>query len=160
MAEFLGRLNWCSAGSPSKLYHAGQIVTSPARLADIMNNFFVTKVVQIQQGLPAPTDDPLKTLKEIMKNRTTTFSLATVHPDSVRKIILGLKNSKSIGEDNIYTYIIKLMVEDILPAVTHIFPSRRHSFHQCTSLLKSSPYLRKMIPWKPKIIDQLQFSVF
>ena len=47
--NILGWLNWCSAGSPSKLYHAGQIVTSPAKLADIINNFYVTKVVQIQQ---------------------------------------------------------------------------------------------------------------
>ena len=34
--NILGWLNWCSSGSPTKLYHAGQIVTSPARLADII----------------------------------------------------------------------------------------------------------------------------
>ena len=55
-----------------------------------------------------------------MMDKTTTFSMASVHPDTVRKIILGLKNSKSSGIDNIDTYIIKLMVDDILPAVTHI----------------------------------------
>ena len=32
--NILGWLNWCSSGSPSKLYHAGQIVTSPARLSE------------------------------------------------------------------------------------------------------------------------------
>ena len=61
--NILGWLNWCSSGSPSKLYHAGQIVTSPAKLANIMNNFFVNKITAIQHGLPPPTDDPLSTLQ-------------------------------------------------------------------------------------------------
>ena len=57
--NILGWLNWCSSGSPTKLYHAGQIVTSPARLADIMNKFFVNKVDAIRGGPPNQTDDPL-----------------------------------------------------------------------------------------------------
>ena len=109
----LGWLNWCSSASPTKLYHAGQIITSPAKLAVIMNNFFVDKITAIRQGLPAPTDNPLRTLQNMMKDRTAVLSLSCVHPDAVRKIILGLKNSKSSGVDNIDTYIIKLMVDDI-----------------------------------------------
>ena len=35
--NILGWLNWFSSGSPSKLYHDGQIVTSPAKLAEIMD---------------------------------------------------------------------------------------------------------------------------
>jgi hypothetical protein len=48
--------------------------------------------------------------------------LSSVHPDTLRKIILSLKNRKSYEVDTIDTYIIKLMVDDILPAVTHIVP--------------------------------------
>ena len=118
--NILGWLSWCSSGSPTKLYHAGQIVTSPARLATIMNTFFVNKISRIRQDLPPATDDPLSTLQHIMKDRTAKFSLSSVHPDTVKKVILQLKNSKSSGVDNIDTYIIKLMVDDILPAVTHI----------------------------------------
>ena len=83
-----------------------------------MNNFF--EIATIREGLPNPTEDPLRTLQNIMKDRTEMLSLSAVHPDAVRKIILGLKNSKSSGIDNIDTYIIKLMVDDILPLVTHI----------------------------------------
>ena len=93
--NILGWLNWCSSGSPTKLYHAGQIVTSPARLADIMNNFFVNKIATIQGGLPHPTDDPLRTIQNMMKDRTAVFSLSAVHPDAVKKIMLDLKNSRS-----------------------------------------------------------------
>ena len=118
--NILGWLNWCSSGSPSKLYYAGQIVTSPAKLAEILNNFVVDKVTKICHELPKGTEDPLKTLKKIVQSRSVSFAMKCVHPDDVRKVILGLKNSKSSGIDNIDTYIIKLIVEDILPTVTHI----------------------------------------
>ena len=65
-------------------------------------------------------EDPLKTLKYIIKSKDSKLSLKCVHPDTVREIIMGLKNSKACGIDNIDTYVIKLIVDDILPAVTHI----------------------------------------
>ena len=150
--NILGWLNWCSSGSPSKLYHAGQIVTSPARLASIMNNFFVDKISKIREDLPNPSDDPLRTLKNIMEDRTAVFSLSAVHPDTVRKIILGLKNSKSSGVDNIDTYIIKLMVEDILPAVTHIvnLSIQQATFPSLYKLAKVIPLLKKEDPLEAK----------
>ena len=67
--NMLGWLGWCSSGSPSKLYHEGQIVTSPARLADIMNKFFISKVDKIRENLPMAAEDPLKTLKHMMKDK-------------------------------------------------------------------------------------------
>ena len=148
----LGWLNWCSSASPTKLYNAGQIVTSPAKLADIMNNFFVNKISTIRQGLPTPTDNPLKTLQNMMKNRTAIFSLACVHPDTVKKIILGLKNSKASGVDNVNTYIFKLMVDEVLPAVTHIvnLSIQEASFPSLYKLAKIIPLLKKDDPLVPK----------
>ena len=150
--NILGWINWCSSGSPTKLYHAGQIVTSPSKLADIMNNFFVDKVAKIRQDLPNPTDDPLRTVKHTMKDRTSEFSLSFVHPDTVRKIILQLKNSKSSGADNIDTYILKLMVEDILPAVTHIvnLSIQQATFPSLYKMAKIIPLLKKDDPLEPK----------
>ena len=148
----LGWLNWCSSASPTKLYHAGQIITSPAKLAEIMNNFFVDKITMIRQDLPPATDDPLKTLQNMMKNRTEVFSLSCVHPDAVKKIILGLKNSKASGVDNIDTYIVKLLVNDILPAVTHIvnLSIQQASFPSLYKLAKIIPLLKKDDPLVPK----------
>ena len=76
----LGWLGWCSSGSPCKLYHDGQII-SPARLADIMNKFFISKADKIRDNLPPPADDPLKTLKHIMEDNKSKFKLAAVPPD-------------------------------------------------------------------------------
>ena len=116
-----------------------------------MNNFFVDKITAIRQGLPAPTDYPLSTLQNMMKDRTEVFSLSCVHPDA-RKIILGLKNSKSCGVDNINTYIIKLMVDDILPAVTHIvnLSIQQAAFPSLYKLAKIIPLLKKDDPLVPK----------
>ena len=104
----------------TKLFHSGRIYTSSSALAEILNGFFVEKISLIRKKLPNPTDDPLQMLRHLMVNRTAQFSLSPVHPDTVRKIILSLKNSKACGVDNIDTYIIKLMVDEIVPPVTHI----------------------------------------
>ena len=150
--NMLGWLGWCSSGSPSKLYHAGQIITSPARLAEIMNNFFISKVEKIRENLPLATDDPLKTLKHIMKGNKSEFKLAAVHPDTIKKIIKKLKNSKSCGMDNIDTYTIKLMGDDIIPAVTHIvnLSIEQATFPSSYKLAKIIPLLKKDDPLEPK----------
>ena len=55
-----------------------------------------------------------------MLGRTCSFSLSSVQPDEVEKIISSLSNSTSFGMDMIDTYIIKLIKHDIVPALTHI----------------------------------------
>ena len=147
-----GWLNWCSSGSPSKLYDSGQMVTSPPKLAEIMNDFFVKKIATIRQNLPNQTDDPLKTLKSLMERRTSLFSLTCVHPDTVKNIILGLKSSKSSGIDNIDTYIVKLMVTEILPVVTHIvnLSIQQAAFPVLYKSAKVIPLLKKGDPLVPK----------
>ena len=137
----LGWLNWCSSSAPTKLFSAGQIITSPSLLANIMNTYFITKVNTIRQNLPPVNDDPLKTLKKIMRNRNSVTSFKFVDPDEVKKVILGLKNSKYCGFDNIDTYVLKLAVDEILPAVTHII---NLSLQQCT--FPSAWKVAKVIP--------------
>ena len=115
-----GWLSWKTTGPPSQLFSEGTIVNSPAGLAEVMNKFFIEKVKQLRQGIPANDTDPFKTLKETMSERTCEFNFKAVDPDQVLKIIKSLKNSRSTGLDNIDTYIIKLVASDILPALTHV----------------------------------------
>ena len=148
----LGWLNWTSSGSPSKLYHEGQVVTSPARLANIMNNFFTGKVDKIRKNLPPASDDPLRTLKHVMKDNNCKFKLAVVYPDTIKRIIQDLKNSKSCGMDDIDTYTIKLMGDDIVPAVTHIvnLSLKQAIFPSLYKMAKIIPLLKKDDPLEPK----------
>ena len=43
-----------------------------------------------------------------------------VDQETVSKIVSNLKNTKSVGLDQIDTYIIKLVKESILSSITHI----------------------------------------
>ena len=87
-------ISWGNAGPPSKLFQDGVIITSPARLAWSMNDFFINKVRQLKSRIPHTEADPLGKLKDVMKDRHCTLSLRPVTPDEVSKIICNLKNSK------------------------------------------------------------------
>ena len=55
-----------------------------------------------------------------MDNKICSIEFSCVHPDEVMKIICQLSNSTAFGLDNIDTYIVKLIKEEITPALTHI----------------------------------------
>ena len=113
-------LSWGDSGPPSKLFHDGVIIGKPARIATVMNEYFINKVLQLRERIPAAAADPMGTLREVLSNRQCTFTLKPVNPDEVKEIIAGLKNTKSTGMDYIDTWVIKLVAAEILPALTHI----------------------------------------
>ena len=106
--------------SPSKLFYEGVIVTSPRKLASIMNEFYIQKVIKIRENLPISNKDPMEKLRQLRKNKCSVFSLKTVHPDAVQKIIGGLKISKATGFDFIDSNVLKLVKVEVTPAVTHM----------------------------------------
>ena len=115
-----GILNWKSSGSPNQLFYKGALISKPQDLADAQNQYFLDKIHLIRENLPPAPTDPLQILRSLMEGRTCAFSLTSVHPDEVDKIVSNLSNSSSFGLDMIDTYIIKLIKPDILPALTHI----------------------------------------
>ena len=127
-------------------------LTSPSKLANIVNSFFVNKVRLIRENLPSAKSDPLRNLKQLMKNRTSNFSISPAHPDQIRKIISKLRNSKSSGVDQIDTYIVKLIMDEIVPAVTHIvnLSIEQKAFPTMWKLAKIIPLLKKDDPLEVK----------
>ena len=113
-------LNWKTSGSPNQLFYKGRLISKPQELADAQNEYFIDKIELLRQDLPPPVSDPLKTLKSLMLGRRCSFSLSSVQPDEVEKVISSLSNSTSFGMDMIDTFIIKLIKHDIIPALTHI----------------------------------------
>ena len=69
----------------------------------------------MRKNLPTNVQDPLVLTRRMMKNRKCNFSLQSVHPDAIKKIISNLKPSKSCGLDNIDTYVIKLAADELIP---------------------------------------------
>ena len=116
----LGWLNWSSTSSPTKLLCNGDMVTSPQQIADVQNQFYINKVREIRRNMPGQKQDPLDTVRKLMTDRTVSFSLSSVAPAEIDKIIKNLKNSKSSGVDHLDTYILKLTRKHIVPSVCHI----------------------------------------
>ena len=115
-----GWLGWGSAGTPTKLFSDGRLVTSPGGLAACMNNFFLDKIKRLRQNIPAATADPLMKLREATSHRNCSLNLKLVSEDHVLKLIKNLRNSSATGVDYIDTRTIKLVADLIAPQVTHI----------------------------------------
>ena len=113
-------LNWGSSGPPTQLVCDGKIVSSPSRIANIMNNFFTDKVKSLRNKIPAERSDPLSKFKEAMHQRTCVFKLKKTTEAEVLEVISQLKNSSSSGIDYIDTRTIKLIAELIAPSLVHI----------------------------------------
>ena len=116
----LGWLNWSSTSSPTKLNHHGNLETSPQKMADIQNNYYIEKVKTIRRSMHGRHKDPQRILRKTLEGNEAVFSSQSVSPDQVDKIITDLKNSKASGMDYIDTYILKLTREKIVSAVCHI----------------------------------------
>ena len=80
-----------------------------------------------------------------MKRIKCTFSFKPVTPKEVLEIVRNLKNSKATGLDTIDTNTIKLIIEEILPALTHVvnLSLKSEIFPQIYKKAKIIPLLKK-----------------
>ena len=147
-----GWLSWGRSGPPTQLFHDGRTINSPAGLAGTMNRFFINKVNMLRRNIPASASDPLAKLRESLQDRDCSLAFKAVHIEEVRKVITNLKNSKSTGIDDIDTRIIKLVAEDILPALTHVLnlSISQSEFPSMWKQAKVIPLLKKGDALNPK----------
>ena len=153
--HILGWLNWSSTSSPTKLIHGNRVETSPSKMANIMNNFYISKVNNIRSALPPPVTDPLGYLKQMMYGCPTRFQLKPVHPDIVYKIIGEMKSSRSSGIDHIDSQILKLIRKDITPVITHII-----NLSVTTACFPSNYKISKVVPLYKSKGDRLEPSSY
>ena len=172
-----GWLGWGGGGTPTQLHSEGKLVTSPAGLALTMNKFFLEKIRRLRSSIPCSVRDPLRKLKEAMRNRTCTFKIEKVTVRDVVKTIQSLKNSTATGIDFIDTRTVKLAANLIAPYLTHIinlsvstrtFPIK-WKYSKVIPLLKSQtadPLLPKsyrpvaLLPILSKVLEKIVFTQF
>jgi hypothetical protein len=118
--NILGWLNWSSSSFPTKLLCEGNLETSPKKIADIQNRYYIDKVHSIRTSLLGQNQDPLELLRQRLEGNQASFTSQSVTPEQVEKIISQLKNSKASGMDNLDTYILKLTKPIIVHSVCHI----------------------------------------
>ena len=145
-------MRWKNTGPPTQLFYKGKLVTSPYELASSMNSFFIQKVKHLQKRIPLPNGNPLEHLQRAMSTRSCSLKFEQVHPEQILKIVQNLKNSKATGLDDIDTSTLKLVINDILPALTHIINLSLSSltFPKSWKLAKIIPLLKKGDPLDPQ----------
>ena len=112
-------MGWKSTGTPNQLEVDGKLETKPSRLAELMNNFFIDKVVTIRNGLKKVPETVTQCLK-IMKDKQCKLSLGHVTVETVLKLLKKLKNSKSTSVDELDSYAVKIGADIIAKPLHHI----------------------------------------
>ena len=147
-----GLMNWKQSGPPTQLFYEGKFINSPKELAESMNRFFTQKVKLLQEKIPPASKDPLESLRDLMAKRSCKLDFKAVYPEEVAKIVKSLKNTKSTGTDNIDVGIVKLILDDILPSLTHIvnISLLNSEFPSAWKWAKVIPLLKKGDPLNPQ----------
>ena len=109
-------------GAPTLLSYGGSIITSPAKIAMVMNTFYIEKINKIRASLPPATVNPLDALKRLIsgKNLKNTFSIKPVSRIQLRKLISKMKPSRSAGPDGLNMKMIKDYLPTLEPAIHNI----------------------------------------
>ena len=116
-------MDWASPGPPSQLEIEVDkkltLVTKAGLIAQVMNEFFISKVQNILQNLRnLPTD--LSGCEKVMENRDLSISLKFVTVQKVRKLLKSLKNKTSTSVDQLDNYAVKLVADHIAGPLHHV----------------------------------------
>ena len=117
------QVKFTTSGAPTALSVNGELTSDPQKMAEAQQEFFVTKVDNIEAGIPKSKVDPLTYTKKFLKDKTVTpfdFENIVVSESEVSREIDKLKNTTSTGHDDINVIALKNMKESILPMLTHI----------------------------------------
>ena len=90
-------MGWKIDGTLTQLDENNKLVKKLVEIANIMNDWFITKVNTIRNGIPIQNDYNMNACKKIMQNKNCQFTLGQTDVTEVKKVIKNLKSSKSIG---------------------------------------------------------------
>ena len=116
-------MDWTTPGPPTQLeIEENQkitLCTKASHLAQVMNEFFISKVQNIVKNLRNLPKD-LSGCKQIMKDKNISISLKFVTVRKVRKLLGSLKNKTSSSIDQMDNYAVKLVANHIAAPLHHV----------------------------------------
>ena len=86
---------------PIELIWVGQRVTSPIKIARIMNKYYRNKVNQIREEFKKSPVDPIEMLEKCIEKPKSTFSMPLITREQCFDIIMKMKKSNAAVMDNI-----------------------------------------------------------
>ena len=144
-------MEWNSPGPPGQLevLENNQIkIYSKARdIAEIMNNFFISKVQKIVEGLrKVPLD--LSGCRRIMQGKNTRLSMKYVTVQKVRKLLCSLKNTTSTSIDQLDNFAVRIAADQLAGPLHHVISLSvmQQKFPTSWKLTKIVPLHKKNSP--------------
>ena len=99
----------------------GTPIKKEPEIAELFNEFFITKVEELKKGIdPTKIEDPLKRLKEKMKNNKLSLEFKTVTQKQLSTHLKKLNKKKSSGLDGLSQENLILGAENLIAPMTAI----------------------------------------
>ena len=133
-------------GPPSQLVDQGQTITSPSKMAQTMNNFYINKIKKIREKFLEPTNDPCGGLRSMVEGKNLNGSLSIQVPTrwQLSNLISSMKPTKSAGYDDINMKLIKdyysVLEEPIYHLVKRVIETQ--TFPQSLKVSRVIPLLK------------------
>ena len=97
----------------------GNKITDSNKIANNFNDFFTNIGTKLANKINPPDSDYVSPLKS--KNKQNSIFLNPTNTDEIIKITKNLKSSNSSGIDDISTKLLKMIINEIAPVLSHIF---------------------------------------
>ena len=116
-------MQWTSSGPPTQLEveEKNKIVLyrKARELAKVMNEFFISKVEKIVEGLPK-LPVTLRGCENLMVGKDISFSTRFVTVQKIRKLLGSLKNKTSTAVDQLDNHAVKVAADYIAGPLHHV----------------------------------------
>ena len=109
--------------TPNSITHNNETISSPLKIAEIANNFYINKINSIRQNFNNNNCDPITILNKLIPRKINIFKLPYITNNETMQIIKKIKPSNPKGHDQINSRIIKTIKENIAPQSTYQFNS-------------------------------------
>ena len=146
-------MEWRSPGPPTQLEVEEKkkisLCTKARTIAQIMNEFFISKVQNLLKNLKnLPAD--LSGCRKIMQDKDITINMKFVTVRKVKKLLHALKNKTSSSVDQLDNYSIKLVADHIAGPLHHVIvlSIMQQKFPTAWKFTKIVPLHKKLSPLK------------
>ena len=112
-------MDWKIKGSPSQIILDNQIYRKAGEVATLMNEYFITKVKNLQSGFTGQNID-LSGCHSAMASKSCSLDLGYVSLKTVERIIMNLKSSKAVAVDELDSFSLKMSAKIISAPVHHL----------------------------------------
>ena len=108
---------------PSFIESDGSFISKPTDIANYFNDFFIRKISKLRHDMPATNADTThpsisdQNMKEFCKFRK-------VSVEEVKNVLFSINNDKSPGSDNLDGKLLRIIADDIITPICHIFNLR------------------------------------